>query len=750
MTDAAMAELLRAEQADLDIRYARLDELRIETARTLAQLRSSGTAGTPAARVERDAFLALNAQNQQRLAAVEQRLCIGRLKMADGADRYVGRIGLTDVDGVRLLLDWRAPAAQPFYRATPAAPDGVVSRRHLSTTGRKVTGISDEVLDLDRFTASHASTATLSADGALMLALNANRTGRMRDIVATIQAEQDEIIRAPLAGVLVVQGGPGTGKTVVALHRAAYLLYAHRDRLARSGVLVVGPNARFLSYIEQVLPSLGETGVVLATAGQLFPGIDAQGVDSPDAARIKGDLRMTRLLAAAVKARQRVPAGPRRLEVEGSAVTLYPRDVEQARSRAQQSRKPHNVARVRFVGDLLERLAGRLAKELKTDLDADTRAELVNALRESADVRREVNLCWMPLTPERLLRDLYADPDALAELAPRFSGAERRALYRPRSAPWTPADVALLDEAAELLGADEAHADEAAGAAAAERAHEVEYAGRVLDMIAEMEPDAPQMTTADALAERYEATAARRVLVDEAASDRSWAFGHVVVDEAQELSAMQWRLLMRRCPSRSMTVVGDTAQTGSPAGARSWGQMLDPYVEGRWRLTELTVNYRTPGRIMAVATAALAESGVAATAMTSAREGDWPPTAEPVRGELGQAVVRAVEAERAALGEGRLAVITAARTQPELAEALSEQPWADERLAVLSPAQSKGLEFDVVVLVEPAAILSGSSRGPSDLYVAMTRSTQRLRILHSRPLPAALAELAAPEADPGR
>jgi DNA helicase IV len=739
-----MADLLRAEQSDLDIRYARLDELRAETARTLAQLRSSGTAGTPAARVERDAFLALNAQNQQRLAAVEERLCIGRLNMADGTDRYVGRIGLTDRAGTRLLLDWRAPAAQPFYRATPAAPDGVVSRRHLSTTGRKVTGISDEVLDLDRFTASHASTATVSADGALMLALNANRTGRMRDIVATIQAEQDEIIRAPLAGVLVVQGGPGTGKTVVALHRAAYLLYAHRDRLARSGVLVVGPNARFLRYIEQVLPSLGETGVVLATAGQLYPGVDAAGADPPEAALVKGDLRMARLLAAAVKARQRVPAGPVRLEVEDSVITLYPRDVEQARSRAQQSRKPHNVARVRFAGDLLERLAGRLATALKADLDADTRPELINALRNSPDVRREINLCWMPLSPERLVRDLYADPAALAKLAPWLSAAERRALHRPRSAPWTPADVALLDEAAELLGEHEAQLDEATRAAAAERAHEVEYAGRVLDMIADLEPDAPQMTTADALAERYQETAERRVLVDEAASDRSWAFGHVVVDEAQELSAMQWRLLMRRCPSRSMTVVGDTAQTGSPAGARDWGQMLDPYVGGRWRLAELTVNYRTPGRIMEVATAALAEAGIHPSTMTSARPGDWPPSAEQATGELASALLTVVTSELAALGNGRLAVIAAAHAQPELAKALSALPGTGEQLVVLSPAQCKGLEFDVVVLVEPAAILAGSNRGPSDLYVAMTRSTQRLRIVHQRPLPAGLAGLAAP------
>jgi hypothetical protein len=218
-----------------------------------------------------------------------------------------------------------------------------------------------------------------------------------------------------------------------------------------------------------------------------------------------------------------------------------------------------------------------------------------------------------------------------------------------------------------------------------------------------------------------------------------------VVDEAQELSAMQWRLLMRRCPSRSMTVVGDTAQTGSPAGARSWGQMLNPYVGGRWRLAELTVNYRTPGRIMQVATAALAESGISPSTMTSARPGDWPPTAERITGELPAALGRAVAAELATLGDGRLAVITAAQAQRELAEALSGQPGAGEQVVVLSPTQCKGLEFDVVVLVEPAAILAGSSRGASDLYVAMTRSTQRLRILHRQPLPAALAGLAAPE-----
>jgi DNA helicase IV len=745
---AARSEL-RAEQAHLDLLYARLDEVRADTAARLAQLSRVGTAGTPAGRVERDAFLALHRENLQRLSAVEERLCIGRLDLRDGS-RYIGRIGLTAPDGGRLQLDWRAPAAQPFYRATPAEPDGAVSRRHLSTSGRTLTGIQDEVLDLDAFAATGRGTETVSADDVLMLSLNAARTGRMRDIVATIQAEQDRIIRAPAAGVLVVQGGPGTGKTVVALHRAAYLLYAHRDRLSRSGVLVVGPNNRFLDYISQVLPSLGETGVVLATAGQLYPGIDAQASEPAAAVAVKGDRRMVRVLAAAVRARQRVPREPIGLDVEGSRLVLYPADVEQARQRAQHSRKPHNQARVRFVTDLVRRLAMQLATVLNTDFDDDRRAELIGAVRESPDVRRELNLCWMPVSPEKLLRDLYADPELLAAVAPGLTAAERRALARPRSAPWTPADVALLDEAAELLGEPEV-ADDAAAARAAERASELEYAGRVLDMVGELAPDAAKMTTAAALAERYGAVAERRELVAEAAGDRSWAFGHVVVDEAQELSAMQWRVLMRRCPSRSMTVVGDPAQTGSPAGARSWAEVLGRYVGQRWRLAELTINYRTPEPIMLAAADLLAANGITTTELTSARTGGQPPTATRAERSLPETTAGVIGAELARLdtdGGGQLAVIGPADEQlaAELLAAMPEHVRADERLSMLTAGQAKGLEFDVVVLVEPAAIIAGSGaradHRASDLYVAMTRCTRRLRVVHRLPLPEGLAGLA--------
>ena len=680
-------EELRAEQLRLDRLYVRLDELRLEAASGLAALRRSGTAGTPAARIERDALIALQQANLDRLGAVEERLCIGRLDLLDASRRYIGRIGLTDPAGNRLLVDWRAPAATAFYRATRAEPDGVLSRRHLITRGRTVTGLQDEVLDLAAFSASGRQADTVSADDALMLALNARRTGHMRDIVATIQAEQDRIIRAPAPGVLVVQGGPGTGKTVVALHRAAYLLYAHRDRLSRTGVLVVGPNHRFLDYISQVLPSLGETGVVLATAGQLYPGVDAQAADSEAAVAIKGDLRMTGVLAAAVKARQRVPRRPIELTVEGSRIRLLPGDVAAARHRAQLSRKPHNVARARFVNELLPKLAAQLATALHTELDDDTRGELLDALRQSPDVRREVNLCWLPLTPERLLRDLYADPARLAAAAPGLTDAERRALRRDRSAPWTPADVALLDEAAELLGTEPELADQQA---AADRAAELAYAGRVMDLVAELSPDAAQMTTAANLAERYGAETVRRSLLEEAVSDRGWAFGHVVVDEAQELSAMQWRLLMRRCPSRSMTVVGDIAQTGSAAGARSWQAVLSPYLHDRWRLAELTVNYRTPAEIMQAASAMLAAAGIGTSPITSARSVESSLIVERPAGSLPSRVAELV-AGTLAEDPGQLAVIAADAEQLAARRGLDRTPGRPGGGADPGPGQGFGV-----------------------------------------------------------
>src|SRR5450830_1547939 len=299
------------------------------------------------------------------LEAVEDRLCFGRLDLTDGELRYIGRIGLTDTEHVPILTDWRAPAAQAFYRATAAQPDGVVRRRHLLTRGRAVIGLEDEVLDLEGLDRNDAvDIAHLSGEGALFAALNEHRTGHMGDIVATIQAEQDAIIRSELAGVLVVQGGPGTGKTAVALHRAAYLLYAHRRILERSGVLLVGPSRTFLRYIDQVLPSLGETGVVTATIADLYPGVVADGTEPDEVAEIKGRAIWPQVFARAVRLRQRAPEEVLQVTVEGHVVRIEPQDVADAIGRARRTGRPHNLARVTFVRDMLARLAAQYSAQL--------------------------------------------------------------------------------------------------------------------------------------------------------------------------------------------------------------------------------------------------------------------------------------------------------------------------------------------------------------------------------------------------
>ncbi len=736
---------LQREQRYLDVLYARLDVLRDRTARALARIRKEPTVGTPGARSERDAFATLHENRLASLRAVEERLCFGRLDLRDGQTRYVGRLGLSDDRHEQLLIDWRASAAEPFYQATAASPGDVIRRRHLATASRGVTGVEDEVLDLAALDA--AQVAGLSGEGALLAAVGAHRTGRMRDIVATIQAEQDRVIRAPLPGVLVVQGGPGTGKTAVALHRAAFLLYTYRDRIASSGVLVVGPNRVFLRYIEQVLPALGETSAVLATPGELMPGMDVSATDDDVVAAVKGDLRMVAVLAEAVRQRQRIPGRGIALNVDGRTVMLQPADVTAARARARSGRLPHNRARITFVKDLLDRLVTRYARVCNVSPDEESRGWLMDDLRESRDVRREVNLAWMPLTPQGALADLYADPDRLTAAAPQLTDQERALLSRPRGSAFTIADVPLLDELAELLGEDDSPARESAARAAADRRTELEYAKGVL----QMSGDARGMLDAERLVDRYSAPAARLTVAERAATDRAWTFGHVVVDEAQELSAMTWRLLMRRCPSRSMTVVGDTDQTGSASGTSSWEQVLDPYVAGRWRLERLTVNYRTPRQIMAVAADVLAATGSLGTAPTSARDGDEPPRAQQVEAGSAADLVAAVLPEANRLDGGRLAVICADADLDWVRAALvADLPPGscapagtdlDHPVTVLNVTAAKGLEFDAVIVVEPATILAASPRGGNDLYVALTRPTQRLLVLHSGELPAMLARL---------
>ncbi|HEX7353429.1 MAG TPA: AAA family ATPase [Mycobacteriales bacterium] len=746
--DDAVPTELAHEQQHLDVLYDRVDTLSAAAETELRLVQRAGASGTPQARSERDAFAGTLAARVAQLRAVQDRLCFGRLDLRDGQRHHIGRIGLSDPQQQKLLVDWRAPVAAPFYQATPAAPGDVVRRRHLTTRGRQVVHLEDEVLDLE---AVHEG-QVVAGEGALLVALNARRTGRMRDIVATIQAEQDRVVRSPLDGVLVVQGGPGTGKTAVALHRAAYLLYTYRDRIARAGVLLVGPNRRFLRYIEQVLPSLGETGVVMRTPATLFPGVEATGREPSATAQVKGSARMAQAMAEAVRRRQRVPRVAVPLSVDGYEIELRPREVEAARAQARRTRAPHNIARVTFVKEILRSLAVQLAEAQGVDVDADNRRELDAELRAAPDVKRAVNRCWLPYTPQRLLSRLLARESWLAELP--LSAPDRALLLRAEDAPFTPADVPLLDELATLLGEDDDAQRLANLRAARERRVELSYAQGVLEMTsAHRGPGqlaAGDVVDAERLADRWSGGHTSFTVAERAADDREWVFGHVVVDEAQELSPMQWRMVMKRVPSRSMTVVGDIAQTGSVSGARSWADVFDGWAPGHWRAEELTVNYRTPAQVMDVAADVLAVAQPGATVPVSARVGEWSPRAIPC--DTSETVVEVVRRELARFAT--VAVIAPDDLVETTRETLSDglPPGAlglDAPVSVLDVTAVKGLEFDAVVLVEPARILAASPRGASDLYVALTRATQDLAVLHSEPLPAVLRALAGSGDRPG-
>jgi DNA helicase IV len=586
----------------------------------------------------------------------------------------------------------------------------------------------------------------------------------MTDIVRTIQAEQDAIIRADARGVLVVQGGPGTGKTAVALHRAAYLLYTHRERLFRSGVLIVGPSPAFLRYIADVLPSLGETGVLLAGLGQLRPGLDARGEEPPEVAEVKGRPAMVDVLAAAVRDRQAVPAEPVEVVVDGTPLTFTPKDGVRARKAARSAARLHNLGRPAFadavVSTLTRRYAEHLGRGIEGGRDLLDRGDVAALRREVATtpaVRSLVDRLWPALTPERLLRELFASPERIAASTPGWSDADRSLLHRPPSAPWTPADVPLLEEVDELLGTDDS-ADRAR--ARRQRRRELARAQETLDLLygsrstdLEEGEEAEELTAGDVLdAERLaerQAEVDLRSTAERAAADRTWTFGHVVVDEAQELSAMAWRLVLRKCPTRSMTVVGDVAQTGSPAGASSWAQALGPQLGDGWRRAELTVNYRTPAEIMAVAADVLAASGSGEAAPRSVRSTGEPPTASLVAEEELPARV-AEEVAALAGAEGTLAVVAPAGRVAALAAVLRERvpsvqwgPSGDpgQGPLVAAPAEVKGLEFDSVLVVDPQGILDAAARGASDLYVALTRATRRLHVVSPGPLPPMLHRL---------
>ena len=844
--DSARERELRGEQQTVDLAYSELDRQLAQARRSLARTEAQGVSGTHQSRGERDAYAAHYSSLVSSLEGVEDRLVFGRMDMSrapcdsagpvgssasgavsdrnvgssspvtDGGRRhYVGRIGLQDAQHREVILDWRAPLARAFYQATASHPMGLVRRRHIDTRARRVLGVEDEVLDLDALEADGAplgssgagvAAGELQGEGALIAAMSAARDGRMADIVATIQAEQDRIVTSSGRGVLVVQGGPGTGKTAVALHRVAYLFYSERERLERSGVLLVGPSRTFLRYVEQVLPSLGETGVVSTTMGDLVPGVRATAWEDARIAEIKGRSLWAKALEGAVRGLQRVPEVPRDIEVQGVRLTLEPSDVREAASRARRGGKPHNLARETFVLWLLERLTDQYAAATNQDAsDADTRAWIREDIRTARDTRREINLCWMPTTPEGLLERLWSRPALLEQVAPSLSEQERALLHRGAGSGLTVADIPLIDELAELLGPSE---DAQARRARLETRHRedlVAYAAQAI----ESQDLGNGMVSAEMLADRVSQGGPTLSLTERARADRTWTYGHVVVDEAQELGAMAWRALARRCPVRSFTVVGDLAQYSGPHAPGSWGEALsalgtnspkEPGGRARsqsrrrarsrqglrsgrphggstpLREEALSVCYRTPATIMEVAEETVTQLGhppvypvrsvrdlpecleITEVTEVAGGEGAEDPADTEDSGAWAQTLREAVSQESARLDErlgtgvGRIAVISSSPRRIEALllrdpalSVLMEAPGGDvlrSRLLVVNPVLSKGLEFDVVVLIDPADI---GERSAGDLYVAMTRPTQRLRVISRSPLPRGLEARTGPK-----
>lgn len=656
-----------------------------------------GQGGTEQARYEREVIYEQVLNRLAQLQVGDASLVFGRIDQAPdagGATYYIGRLGVWDRNQDPVVVDWRAPVAEAFYRATGREPLGLERRRHFATRGRTLLAIEDELFgDLRRFDErTDDGRPRISGQGALIAALETARTGRLSDIVATIQGEQDEIIRAPLPGVLVCQGGPGTGKTVVALHRAAYLLYTHRFPLDGQGVLVVGPNRLFLAYIEQVLPSLGEAGVELTVLADLLGDARVDGRDPEPVARIKGDLRMVPTLAKAVRDRER----PLRADLRvGYGLRSLWLTVEQSEAIVRDARRrfrTHNGAR-RFVEN--EVFAALAASHPTDELDAKT---VRDRLRDTIEVREALGWMWPILTPAQLLNDLYGSRALLRSAsAGRFSVEEIERLHRPRAERaedivWHDADAAVLDEARELLGSRPG------------RKHE----------------------------------------------DAWRTYGHIVVDEAQDLSPMDLRMLTRRSLNGSMTVVGDIAQSTGAWAHNSWDEVLEHLPRRREpNMVELTVGYRIPAPMMTLAARVLAQAAPGLKPPRAVRQDGAPPRVERAVRGLGLTLGDLVREELDLADAGNIAVIHPASLGDELAAALDDagitygranRRGLDQQLTLVPVGLVKGLEVDAAIVVEPARIVSEEAQGMRALYVALTRATKRLRVLHAEPLPDVLAE----------
>jgi DNA helicase IV len=630
-------------------------------------------------------------------------LCLGRIVSPDDPEPvYVGRFGLTDSAGRRLLLDWRSPAAEPFFGATHANPMGLISRRRYRWIRGRINDYWDEVFTADGFE-GHAA---LDDQSAFIASLGTNRSARMRDVLGTIQADQDAIIRAGSRGALVVDGGPGTGKTVVALHRAAYLLYSD-SRLGhhRGGVLFVGPHQPYLAYVADVLPSLGEEGVPTCTLRDLVPeGAAATAETDPDVARLKSSLDVGAVIEAAARFYEEPPAKGMTVETDSADLRLSADEWAEA-FQAPDPGTPHNEARDQIWDELLTILVDKYDGEEEADL-------LRKSLQQNRDLLATFNRAWPLLEPTDVVGDLWSVPAYLRRCAPGLSTDDVRRLQRESARAWTVSDLPLLDAARQRLGDPETsrrrRRQETIVAAERERMATV-----IDELIATDDSELLLMTTL-----RHQDL--RDALVDQAALPTAepdllaGPFAHIVVDEAQELTDAEWQMLLLRCPSRSFTIVGDRAQArhGFP---ESWQERLERIGLDDVTLASLSINYRTPEEVMAEAEPVIRAVLPDANVPTSIRSTGVPVLHGSVA-ELGSVVDRWL-AEHAE-GEGIACVIGDPTFQ------------ATPRVRSLTPELAKGLEFDLVVLVDPESFGTGIE-GAVDRYVAMTRATQQLVVLTS-------------------
>lgn len=683
---AAIAESLRASVAEL-------------TARLADERRTGGGHGQVA--MDRDLEVHRLSARLRTLRRFSLDLCLGRIVPADDPTPvYVGRLGLTDRDGRRLLVDWRSPAAEPFFAATHARPMGLASRRRYRWTLGRVSDYWDEVFTEEGL----AGNAALDDQSAFVASLGASRSPRMRDVLSTIQADQDAIIRAPSRGALVVDGGPGTGKTVVALHRAAYLLYED-PRLAagRGGVLFVGPHQPYLAYVADVLPSLGEEGVRTCTLRDLVPGgRDLAEETDPAVAALKADARMVAAIEPAVALYEEAPTEGVDVETDAGDLWVGSREWAEAFG-AVEPGTPHNEGRDQVLEALVEVLADKYADEEALSPDVIRRAVL-----RSPALREVLGRAWPLLHADDVVGDLWEVPAYLRRCAPWLDEDQVRVLRRPAPQRWTVADLPLLDAAHRRLG--DPDAARRRRRREAERAAEKAERDRVVDHLIANDDSEMMLMSMLRGADLQGALAGPDDVPVADADVLAGPFAHVVVDEAQELTDAEWQMLLARCPSRSLTIVGDRAQARH-GFAESWTERLARVGMSRVEIASLGVNYRTPEEVMAEAAPVIRAALPDANVPTSIRA-----TGRPVR-HLPRAERDAVLAAwQAAHPEGVACVIG----DPSYA--------GTDRVRSLTPSLAKGLEFDLVVLVEPDALGEGIA-GAVDRYVAMTRATQELVVL---------------------